>query len=547
LIGLAQERVSFRTLKLRRREIEERLAQFGLKAGPHRVVRKRVSSEENQIGRLRAALEGLGPVFCSFGLYMSTRVDLLATPDCRQLASLAEHTEQSSPVVVWEHIKRELGCRPDEVYSDFTEKPFVSGLLIQQHRAWLRDGSAVTVKLIHPEMEELIHYDAQLLHLLHGAFMSADCTSSQIESATDDFLLALQQHTEFMVHANAVATLSNNMETFGMLRVPFVYRQLTTSRMLTIERLPGQTLEQVLEEEPNENVLNDDERYVLAQRLWVVWLRQALLGSMFPAEPTPSNVTILPSSQIAFTGGILVSLPDAAKVNLWNYLIAALMDDPDRACSSLLKEMEVQSSPLSEAKLRQKFRQLVPFRDNDWAYGPDNNDLAESLFLQWKLTTRGGYRPRVHVPSFYRGLFMIANISRRLASKGDPLHQALQTVRLVAEAEKVRDLLTVSHVTEQMDAYLALMMRLPQQLDQALTMSANGDMRPRFQLPETPETRRKKNSLATAVALWLTFGATLLLARQLETNLALLLSGRISTVVFIFFGALLLLSDRRRC
>jgi predicted unusual protein kinase regulating ubiquinone biosynthesis (AarF/ABC1/UbiB family) len=550
LLRLAQKRILSRTLKLRRREIEQRLALFGLSAGPHRLRHRGATSEESQVRRLRAALEGLGPVFSSFGLYMSTRVDLLAAKDSLQLASITDHSEESSPKLVWDFIKQELGCRPDEVYRDFTEQPFASGLLDQQHCASLHDGLPVTVKLMHPEIEELIFYDAQLLHLLQPAF-SQNCNGSQLEGAIDDFVLTLQWRTDFLVHAGAVATLSKDMEAFGLLRVPEVQRQLTTSSMLTIERLLGRTLGEILQVQAASTdyvggVMKENERYALAHRICVAWLRQALLGSIFPAEPSPSNITVLASNQIAFTDGPLAGLPAEAKANLWDYMIAVLTDDPDRACSSLLNEMGEGSRSASEAEFRQEFRQLVPFRDSDWAHGADNNELGQYFFLHWRLASRSGYRPRVHLPSFYRGLFMIARVSRQLTRQGDVLQHALQDVRILAGAEKLRDILTTPRLGEQMDAYLEIMMDLPQRLDEALTLGAKGDARSGFQVEEITETRGKKNSSAIAAALSLTLGATVLLTRHFETNVAVSWSGRIGTVVFALLGVLLLLSVSRR-
>jgi len=139
------------TLKQRQREVEQRLAMFGLRRGPHRLVRNAVAPEEDHIRRLRSALEGLGPVFVSFGLYLSTRVDLLAARECLELASLVDRAEASPTDAIRSLITQELGCSPEDAYLAFEENPFASSLLYQQHRAWLKDGQAVTVKLLHPE------------------------------------------------------------------------------------------------------------------------------------------------------------------------------------------------------------------------------------------------------------------------------------------------------------------------------------------------------------------------------------------------------------
>jgi ubiquinone biosynthesis protein len=537
-----------RPLKTRQQEVEQRLAQFGLRAGPRRVIRNGVSSEHNKIGRLREALENLGPIFCCFGRYVSTRADLLAASDSFQLASINDQAPALPPAVLQDHIKRELGCCPDEIYREFDEKPFVSGLLVQQHCAWLRDGTPVTVRLVRPEVEELIYYDTQLLHLLQGALMSSDCTSDQIKSAINDFVLMLQQSTNFLLQADALSRFSKDMVAFGMLRVPLVESQLTTTKMLTIERLPGQTLEQLLNVRSNEysHQISDDERNTLAHRLYVVWLRQSLRGTVFPVEPTPANIAILPTNQIAFTAGPLTSLPTQAKAHFWDYLVAALADDPDQACSALMKEMDVRDQSISEVELRRRFRQQVPFRDSNCVYGGDNNGLDENLFMHWRLAQRSGYEPRAHVTSFYRGLFMMAGICRRLTSKEDLLFNALQDVRVLAETENLRALLSSSRFVEEMDAYLELMMHLPQRLDRALSLGTSVDRRRSPQIPNISETRRRKNSLAVDVALWLMLVATLLLVQNSRIGFAGFREVRLETLVFILFGALLLLSVGRR-
>ena len=504
-----------------------------------------MSWEENPVRRLRAALEGLGPIFSLFVLYMSTRVDLLAARDCLELASLPDLAEESSPFAVLNLIGQELGCPPEDVFRDFQVKPFISGLLDQQHHAWLADGQAVTVKLVHPEAEELLYYDVRLLHLLTGAFISDDCSSSQIESAIDDFGLSLQQRTDFAVQAAAVARLSKDMEVFGMLGVPFVHKQLTTSRMLTIERLPGQSMEEILTQANAKGNITEsveaEDRYGLAHRLCVAWLRQALLGSLFPAEPSPSNITILPSNQIAFTDGVFAGLPSDAKANLWDYLVAVLTENPDQACSYLLKEMEEGRRTVSENELRQRFRQLVPFRDGEWAYSSDNNSLAEHFFLHWKLMSRGGYRPRVHLPSFYRGLFMIASVAQRLAPQRDALRDALQNVRILAGAERLRDMLSTPRLGEQMDSYFGIMMDLPQRLDEALTLGAKGDVRLKLRAATEEIGERRRNSLAVLVALFMVLASCAVLSRYLAASG---LSGArvdsIRAVAFLMLGAIVL-------
>src|SRR5260370_967924 len=95
VIDSARKKFSPPALKSRRREIEQRLAAFGLTRGPRRLLRgeRAASSEEARSRRLRSALEGLGPIFSSFGLYLSSRGDLWPAKDCLELATIPDRVD----------------------------------------------------------------------------------------------------------------------------------------------------------------------------------------------------------------------------------------------------------------------------------------------------------------------------------------------------------------------------------------------------------------------------------------------------------------------
>ena len=126
--------------------------------------------EHTQTQRLRQALEALGPVFSAFGLYMASRVDLLLVRDRLELAAIADWAEATPSPLCETLIARELGCSLAEVYPVFEDEPCESRLLFQSHRARLSDGKAVTVKVVHPELQAYLECDLELLPVLQPAF-----------------------------------------------------------------------------------------------------------------------------------------------------------------------------------------------------------------------------------------------------------------------------------------------------------------------------------------------------------------------------------------
>jgi ubiquinone biosynthesis protein len=526
-------------LKQRRQEVEQCLAMW-LRRRPIGLSHPSVSFEGNHIQRLKAALESLGPVFCAFGLYLSTRIDLLDAGDCLELASLPDRGEESSPAAIRSLVNQELGCSLEEAYLSFEEQPFASDLFHQQHHASLRNGQVVVVKILHPEVEQSLH-DLDLLQLLKVPLGVANLTASQIESAIDAFRLTLRQRTDLSVQARVLATMAGDADAFGILRVPLVHQQLSTSKVLSIERLPGNTIEALLTSLPDacETDVEAEERYTLARRLCVAWLRQALLGNIFPAEPVPANVTVLPDNQIAFIDGSFADLTAEVKANLWDYLLAVVNEDPDLACSCLLRELDSDKRSGSENSLRQAFRQVVPFRNNEWSHHLENINLAEQLFLHWRHAARANYWPRPHLSEFYRGIFILANVTQRLAPTRDALKDALQDVRVLAGVEKFREKLSIKEFGEQMDKYFGMMIDFPQKLDQTLTLMAEGNARLRLNVLQ-PAQRVQKRTPAALVVLLFATAVMIVLAPHVKHYLSDAWSQSLRALMFLLWVAMLL-------
>ena len=527
-------------LKQRRQEVEQCLAMW-LRRRPLGLPSPAVTFEGSYIQRLKAALENLGPVFCAFGLYLSTRVDLLDVNDCLELASLADCAEESSPAAIRTLVSQELGRSLEEAYISFEERPFASGLFHQQHHASLPNGQAVVVKILHPEVEESLYYDVELLRLLKGPLEGAHLTASQIESAIDAFRMTLRQRTDLSVQARALMTIAGDADAFGILRAPSVYQQLSTSKVLTIEHLPGSNIDALLTSLPDEceTDVEAEERYTVARRLCVAWLKQTLLGSIFPAEPFPANVTVLPNNQIAFVDGCFADLTAEVKANLWDYLLAVVNEDPDLACSCLLRELISDKQSSNENALRQAFRQIVPFRDSEWNHNLENINLAEQLFLHWRHAARANYWPGPHLSSFYSGLFILANVTQRLAPTRDALKDALQDVRVLAGMEKLREKLSIKEFGEQMDKYFGMMIDFPQKLDQTLTLMAEGDARLRLSVVQPAQRAQRKTPPALMALLFVT-SVMVLFAPYVKHYLSESWSQSFKALMFLLWAVMLL-------
>ena len=536
--------------KERRKAVERCLAMLGLTRRSRSISVSHGSDyDDAHACKLREALESLGPVFASFALYMSSRVDLLSPQNCHQLASIPDSGMGTPSSYVRALIGQEIGRSPEQIYSAFEEKPFESRLLFQSHHAVLQDGTPVVVKITHPEAEEQLG-DLDLLPLLQDAFDGKQGPDRSMEAAITDFRHSLQQQLDLTHEAKALEALGQDAEEFETLRAPRVYRNLCTAKVLTVHQPSGLSLQDVVssfdltsEEQTAGRWIKGTfiHRQELARLLCMAWLRQVLLGRVFQVEPRAENIAIVSGRQIAFTNGLFATLPPEVQDNLWKYLIAVSNENTDMACSCLLREMERESWPANEQELRSRFRQVVPFRDGGWSDGHAGLGVAEHMFVEWRLASERGCIPNHHLPSFYRGLFTISEVARRICPGGDPLADGLREVRLISGLALFRQMIDRRQLEEQTEKYAAMMLDLPQRLDEMLTLAATGSARLKLQLPDSAKKRRQENSATVATALTLVFLAVLLLSHHVASSVA---AGtrveRIGAIVSVFLGAMLL-------
>jgi hypothetical protein len=529
-----QETAARSTLKQRREQVLERLAALGLRRGPHRIDRTgRLWEGETSPGfKLRLLLGDLGPIFSAFGRYLATRVDLLMAADCLELKAIPDHLPPLPYADVRQLVKREIGCEAEEAFLSFEAEPFQLSLLHQSHHArLLQNGMPVVVKLVRTELTSQFLCDLELLELLEMV-IEGPARDAIYQSAVADFTVTLRQQIDLTSEAKALETLRRDTEDSENLRVPAVLHDLSTTSLLTVERLPGLPL--------NESSKRVD-RQGVARLLCSAWLRQALMGHIFPVEPCPSSIAVISDRQIAFTGGVFSSLPGDSQSNLWNYLIASAGDSPDQACSCLLREVRGRAIAGADEELRHRFRQVVPFRDSGWYTNEDTNYLIEHLVVHWQAAINCGYVPQLHLPSFCRGLFAITRLAQQLSTDTDPLLEGLQEARLLESVARMREMFSLQHLGDHADKYTGLMMAMPQKLDQMLMLVSEGNARLKLHVPETASHRRGKNSSAIMTAMLLLVTAVaFVLPRLTSSFIGSDWAGRVNAVAFIACAALLL-------
>ena len=240
-------------------------------------------------------LERLGPAFVKIGQLLSTRSDLLPPVYLKALSRLQDDV---SPIP-WEDVEKtlteELGIRPSRAFDQIDSSPLSSASLGQVHRARLRSGREVAVKVQRPGIRQEILTDVESLAELAGWLDEHTDFGKKYETSrlVAHFRRSILRELDYQLEATHLRKLRQNLAAFDSLVIPEPISDFTTSRVLTMDFVPGTKLTSL-----SGAVMNDIDGSALADDLLKAYLRQVLVDGFFHADPHPGNILLTPDHRL---------------------------------------------------------------------------------------------------------------------------------------------------------------------------------------------------------------------------------------------------------
>ena len=269
---------------------------------------------------LAADLEKLGPTFIKLGQVLSTRADLLPTPYLEALSRLQDQIEPFPYEEVDRIVSGELGVRISKAFVDFDPQPLAAASLAQVHLAHMRDGRAVVVKVQRPDIREQIVEDLEALgEIAH--FLDAHTEVGKrydFVNMLKDLRASLLRELDFKLEANNLITFIENLREFDRIIIPEPIEDFCTSRVLTMEYIPGKKITEL-----SPLRLMEIDGAGLARELFRAYLKQILLDGFLHADPHPGNVFLTEDDQIALVDlGMVARLLPGLRDNVLRLLLA---------------------------------------------------------------------------------------------------------------------------------------------------------------------------------------------------------------------------------
>ncbi len=285
-------------------------------------------------------LEAMGPTYIKLGQMLSTRVDLISPAYVEALSRLQDDVAPFPFEDVERIVTTELGVRLSTIFPTFEHTPLAAASLGQVHRATLRDGREVVVKVQRPDIREHIVEDMEVLRELAQLLDSHTDFGQRFAVADllEEFRRSLIDELDYRREAENLTTIGTMLTGHKRIVVPTPYPDFTTSRVLTMEYVPGR---KVTDLGPLGRLELDGA--TLADDLFGAYIKQVLVDGVFHADPHPGNVLVTDDGRLVLLDiGMVARVAPAYREKLLKLLLALADARPDevvRAARTMGQEL----------------------------------------------------------------------------------------------------------------------------------------------------------------------------------------------------------------
>lgn len=477
--------------------------------------------------RFRALATDLGGVWIKVGQFLSARVDVLPEEVTSELAGLQDEVPPEPLEAVRRVVEAELGEPLEAAFAWFDPTPLASASLGQVHRARLKTGEAVAVKVQRPGIEDLIRVDLAALRRVLGWLQRYRPITRRVdlEALFQEFSRTLWQEVDYLAEAENARRFAAMFADDPAVRIPAVYDQRTTRRVLTLEDV---YFIKIIDFQAIDEAGVD--RAEVADRLLRTYLEQIFIQGFFHADPHPGNLFVEPLGEgrwrLVFVDfGMVGRLTPQAKAGLRELAIAVATRDADRILAAY-RQLGVLLPGADLERIRQAEQAML---DRFW--GLNLAELRRAHPREMQRLAREFrdllYEMPFQVPTdlilLGRCLALLSGLCTALYPEFNVFDRLVPFARRLLEAERGSPLdIFLDWLLEQGQALLTM----PVRLEAALTKIERGELRVMARAaPDLEERIARLTQAVDRLVGAVFFGALLLVGALLYTSGQRLLGG----------------------
>ena len=329
--------------------------EFGFTKALFKNRNGQVLVEESHETRVRLAFEELGPTFIKLGQIMSTRPDVVGGAMATELEKLQSNVPADDFTLVEATIQQELGKPIDELFAEFSPEPVASASIGQVHRARLKTGEEVAVKVQHDQIQHRINVDLDILSgLAQLAQRLPELRNYRPEATIAEFQRALRRELDFTRERRHLEQFDKAFADKPAITIPHAYPDLSTDRILVMQWIEGTPLSKVEEIQS----LGIDLRQV-SQTGAEIYMEMIFRIGLYHADPHPGNLFLMDDGAIGLLDfGMVARIDETLREDIEDMLLAIVEQDAQRLVSVVIR---VGSTPigLDEAGLALDLAEFV--------------------------------------------------------------------------------------------------------------------------------------------------------------------------------------------
>jgi ubiquinone biosynthesis protein len=348
--------------------LEIALANTGVRSLRERASRW-ISGRANTLDQLttpqkvRLMLEQLGPMYVKVGQIVSSQ-SLMLPEEWREELDKLQSTVQPFPYEeARQIIVAELGAPPEQLFATFDRNALAAASTAQVHRATLQEGCQVAVKVQRPNIIAKVSTDLRIMgevaKTLERRFDWA--RDLDLSGLVSEFAAGVHKELNYRNEAYHTIRLRDNLASISGVHVPTIYRQLSTSRVLTMEYIDGVKISKIREHE------NRLDMAALARTFERAIMKQILIDGFFHGDPHPGNLFISPQTGvITFLDlGLIGELRTDQRLDLID-LMFSLQQGDSYSVAQAIRRLSVQARPMDDVDY---FTAVERILSQEWKYG----------------------------------------------------------------------------------------------------------------------------------------------------------------------------------
>jgi len=416
---------------------------------------------------LRERMIEMRGVLIKIGQFLSSRVDILPEEYTIELSKLQDQVPPADLQEIMKRVIEEIGP-PGEIFSSFDETPIASASLGQVHRAFLKTGEPIAVKVQYPGIEDVIAADIRTLSFVIK-ILKFLYKRINLDVIYSEFSRIIHEELNYIQEGKNAEEFAKNFEDNPKIRIPAVYWQFTTSKVLTLEFIEGTKINDFAGIDAQ-----GIDRKEVGRDLAEAYARMFFIDGLFHGDPHPGNIFVRPGPEIVLVDFGMVDRISPPKKEGLRRAFTAVVERDSLGLVRALVDMgfipltrDIQPLVHFVDKVFAKYRDISPSEFKAMDIEEMGDDIMEALRLA----------PAIQIPNDFILFGRVVGMLNGLGSQLDPETNIIEIAAPFAKRFILAEERTFSAILEQAGVTGRALVRLPKLLTDFLVNTSRGETR----------------------------------------------------------------------